>query len=182
MKRSTLTALICVLLIAFSALLSGCGAQNDPLCGVWAYNHDPETPVLTVNKNGKAVFDGETYAYESDSDFIYLTNDGETLTMRYELEKDGMNLYEMTVYTFEGDGTPDGLVGRWVNDQGWDFEFTAQGTFIEDGYFPGYYTVDEDAQTFKLIYNDHFFDTVCYYAIEGNTLRVEYPWPMVKAE
>ena len=183
MKSCRLTALISILLIAASVLLSGCGAQNnDPLCGAWAYNHAPETPVLTIENNGSAVFDGKSCACRSDDSFLYLTADGATTAMRYELNDDGMYLYEPTEYTYDGEGTPDGLVVRWVNEQGWDFEFTAQGTFIEDGYFPGRYSVNEAEDTFKLMYNDPFEDTTCYYHIDGKEMLVEYPWHMVRAK
>jgi hypothetical protein len=58
--------------------------------------------------------------------------------------------------------------------------FTDKGTFLEDGYFPGYYTVDEANSTLKLVYNDQFEDTICYFRLEGDKLYIEYPWPMVK--
>ena len=182
MKKFRQTALICVLLIAAAMLLSGCG-ENDPLCGEWAYIHDPETPVLTLEANGKAKFNGADYTFKSDDTYIKLASGGETLDMRYVLEDDGMYLYETTVYTYASEGTPNGLTGRWeCKAQNWTFEFTENGTFMEDAIFPGYYFADEAAGTIKLVYNDQFVDTVCYYTLSGNELRIEYPWRMVKAQ
>ena len=53
---------------------------------------------------------------------------------------------------YEGDGTPDGLVGLWKSKEKWSFEFTSEGTFKEDEYFPGHYSVDEGNKTFSLAY------------------------------
>ena len=39
---------------------------------------------------------------------------------------------------------------------------------------------EEGDSSFKLMYIDHFEDTVCYYTLDGNVLMVEYPWQMVK--
>jgi len=81
MKKFRQTALICVLLVTAAILLSGCGAE-DPLCGAWAYIHDPQTPVLTLENNGKATFNGTGYTYTSDDERLKLSSGGETLEMR----------------------------------------------------------------------------------------------------
>ena len=68
-----------------------------------------------------------------------------------------MYLFQNTTYTFDGEGVPDGLVGQWTcHPKNWKFEFTDSGTFLEDGYFPGNYVIDEKSKTLKLIYNDQW--------------------------
>lgn len=188
MKKAMSAFAILVLLMC--AFLTACGSapdtgpDADALRGVWAYNHDTETPILTLKANGHAKYKGAGYTYHSDGQYICLTAaDGTETALRYELNKDGMLLYESTAYTFDGDSLPADLVGKWVNEENhWSFEFTDHGTFMEDTYFPGYYTVDTDNATIKLIYNDHFEDTILHYSVSGNTLLIEYPWPMVKAK
>ena len=107
-------------------------------------------------------------------EFIYLTK---------EPNGDKLYIYEQTTYKYDGEGEPEGLIGQWsCAEKKWKFEFTDDGTFMEDGYFPGYYIVDEAEGSFKLIYNDRFEDTVCYYNITGDELLLEYPWCMVKAK
>ena len=157
-------------------------ATAESLMGNWAYIHDTENPVLAFSINRNAIFEGKLYTYDCDGDFINLTDEnGNVKKMRFVLDKDGMYLFKSTTYEFTGEGKPDGLIGVWeCKEQNWSFEFTKMGTFREDAYFPGYYTVDEAASTFKLIYNDHFEDTTCYYQLDGNKLTIEYPWRMVK--
>lgn len=164
--------------------LCGCGKSNNPLVGEWAYIHDPETTVLNLKDNGKADFKGQTFSYElKDGQICLKDENGKTTDLRYEENKDGFLLYEHTTYEYEGSETPSSIVGRWVDPVNkWSFEFTDQGTFSEDGYFPGYYTVNDDGKSVKLVYNDHFEDTTVYYTIDGNTLKIEYPWQMVKHE
>ena len=89
----------------------------------------------------------------------------------------------MSTYEYKDEGTPDGIIGNWYNaEKKWSFEFTSSGTFKEDGYFPGYYTLGEDGTSISLVYNDHFLDSTLYYSIDGNQLTLEYPWPMVEAQ
>lgn len=176
-----------VILAGMILLLAGCGGsaalspQAQALQGKWAYIHDEKTPILWLKGSGTAVLHDKKYTYNCDDEFITLTSGGETTALRYQWAGDDFYLYEQTVYTCEE--THDGLVGRWVSEKDhWSFEFTEQGTFNEDGYFPGHYTVNETEGTFKLMYNDPFEDTTCYYQINGNELLVEYPWHMVKAQ
>lgn len=173
------------LLLLGMLFVAGCGKTNSnvgELKGNWGYIHEPETTVLSVKENGKTVFEGKNYTIDVAEDFITLSSSGESEKMRYVLDKDGLLLYKNTVYYLEGDSS-DGIVGRWVGENGkWSFEFTENGTFQEDGYFPGYYAVDENSGVIKLMYNDHFEDTVCYYVVEGNKLTLQYPWRMVKSK
>ncbi len=150
----------------------------------WAYIHEPGTEILRLENDGKAVYKGENYDYIKDEGFITLTDgQGRDLKMRYVEEEGSMLLYERTAYQYrEVDGVKrDGLIGLWEDEEEhWTYEFTAKGTFLEDKIFPGYYFVDEEAGTIKLVYNDHFEDTYVYYQIDGDELIIEYPWPMVR--
>lgn len=179
---------ISVLLIAVLVILAGCASeelspQTKEIKGKWAYIHDEETVILNLKADGTAKFHDKDYTYDCDEQFIKLTADGETLNLRYYVDGDDIYIYEQTVYKYDGEGKPDGIAGLWTSaENNWEFEFTENGTFKEDGYFPGYYSVDEEAGTFKLVYNDQFEDTVCYYRISGDEMLLEYPWHMVKAK
>ena len=178
----------CILLAVMTmVMMCGCGDKIDgPFIGNWAYVHDTTVTVLSLEKNGKAVYQGNQYTYTADDTYLYLKSSKENIDLRYKMDGEKLYIYQTTEYTFAGEGSPDGIIGYWVcNPNKWSFEFTDQGTFKEDSYFPGYYTVDENEQTVKLVYNDHFEDTVFYYSIDGDTLTIEYPWetvPTQKAE
>lgn len=179
MKNTQTKLLLSVLLIVF--VLCGCGknANVGPIAGEWAYIHDTQTAAFVVKNDGKAILDKVSYTAAADDTYITLKDsDGNEEKLKYVLDKDGMLLYKNTTYTFSGD-TPSGIIGTWTHDK-WSFEFTEEGTFIEDGYFPGYYVVDEADKSIKLIYNDHFEDTTVYYEMNGNELLLQYPWRMVK--
>ncbi len=180
------TFLVIVLILL---LMTACGKNNTALseeaqgiCDSWAYIHDKETAIAVFHKDGTAQYEGEDYSFECDSQFIKLKNsEGETTKLRYSLDDEGMYLYSNNTYTFSGEGEPSGLIGEWsCAEKKWSYSFTEEGTFLEDGFFPGYYTVDDENSTFKLVYNDQFEDTVCYFRIEENKMFIEYPWRMVK--
>jgi hypothetical protein len=184
-----LPAFFAVVLVLLS--MTACGKiknatalSNEALgiCGSWAYIHDKETAIAVFREDGTAQYEGKDYSFECDSQFIKLKDkDGETTQLRYTLDDEGIYLYSNNTYTFSGDGEPDGLVGKWsCAEKNWSYTFTEEGTFLEDGYFPGEYTVDNENSTFKLVYNDQFEDTVCYFRLEENKLHIEYPWRMVK--
>lgn len=172
-------------------LMTACGKnKNDTaisnealgICGSWAYIHDQDTAIAIFHEDGTAQYEGKDYSFECDSQYIKLKDtDGETKQLRYTPDDKGMYLYSNNIYTFCGEGEPEGLVGEWsCADKNWSYSFTEAGTFLEDGYFPGYYTVDDENSTFKLVYNDQFEDTVCYFRLEENQLSIEYPWRMVR--
>ena len=185
--------IVSVLLALF---MTACGKNGDTepeiklsqeagnIFGSWAYIHDRETAVAVFREDGTAEDEGMKYSFDCDSQFIWLKDaENETIRLRYKPDDDGMYLYKNTIYTYSGEGEPKGLVGQWTcPETNWTFEFTSSGTFLEDGYFPGNYTVDEESKTVKLIYNDQFEDTVCYYRTEGKELYMEYPWRMVKTD
>ena len=184
MKPIRLIFLLLILLLSATLLLS-CGnvpltAEEENLVGKWAYSHDPKKAELTIRRDGKAVYGKKAYRFSIDSERITLTDAaGAELSLRYQLNEDGMLLYRQAVYIREEE--QDGITGLWsCPAENWSYQFTPQGTFLEDGVFPGYYSVDEEASTFKLMYSSHFEDTVCYYQLDGNSLLVEYPWQMVK--
>lgn len=156
--------------------------ESTAISGSWAYIHDNETAIAVFQNDGTAQYKGKYYSYECDSQYIKLKDtDGETIQLRYVLDDEGMYLYSNDTYTFSGEDEPYGLIGEWTcKEKNWSYIFTETGTFLEDGYFPGYYTVDYENLTLKLVYNDQFEDTVCYFRIEENKLHMEYPWRMVR--
>ena len=167
-------------------LLAGCGGGNvnsytQKLAGNWANTYDENVVDVVFRRNATAVYEGRECTFTADEQYITLTgDDGRETRLRYAFEGKTLYLYKEAKYSCTDH---DGIVGLWTGDNGkWSYEFTENGTFKEDGYFPGYYTVDESAGTFKLIYNDHFEDTVCYFTIDGDVLTVDYPWPMVKVK
>lgn len=171
-------------ILASAVSSSDLSPEAQKLCGKWAYIHDPENPSLVLSADGRAVLDGILYNYECDGQFITLKSIGrKDIKMRYVFEKENLYIYKTTVYKFQDKGKPEDLTGLWKNEENnWSFEFSDKGTFVEDGYFPGYYLVDAENGTFLLAYNDHFEDTTCYYNINGKNLTVEYPWLMVRAQ
>ena len=172
-----------VLLFLFMAalILTACGnTQEGPLSGKYAYIHDTEKAAL-VFRGDKVTLDGTKYSYTVDGEFVLLTRNGKTTPMRFLETKDGMYIYKTTVYTLTNGDVGKGILGKWDNAENkWSFEFNDKAEFLEDGIFAGHYFNDEEAGTFKLMYNDPVEDTVCYYTVDGETLTVEYPWPMVK--
>lgn len=185
MSKRRLFSLLTVLVLVCS-FFTGCGNDGpkveSPILGKWAYIHDDETMILQLKDNGVAIYHKEKYNFTDENGFLILKADGkEDLKLRYTIDGEDILLYEHEDYYYQGEGTPEGLVGLWENDETkWSLEFTSEGSFLEETYFPGYYTVDEENSSFKLMYTDKFEDTTCYYQIEGNTLHVEYPWKMVK--
>lgn len=173
-KFISLACMICVI----ASCLVGCGKTLYD--GEWAYIHDDKTLALKIN--GKtAEVDGVKCSVVAEGDVLKLNaKDGSVFEVGPADGNGDLTLYKFTTYEYEGDGTPDSIVGNWKSKEKWSFEFTADGTFNEDGYFPGHYSLDESNKTFSLMYNDHFIDTVCGYSIEGNELTIKYPWPMVK--
>ncbi|HKL79477.1 MAG TPA: hypothetical protein VJ888_03455 [Mobilitalea sp.] len=185
-KLKLMTTFFAVVLILL--LMTACDKNEDStteavgIYGSWAYIHDNETAIAVFREDGTARYEGKKYSFESDSQFIKLKDkDGETIQLRYVLDDEGMYLYSNNAYTFSGEGEPDGLLGEWeCTEEKWSYSFTDEGTFMEDDIFPGYYTVDDENSTFKLVYNDQFEDTVCYFQLEVNKLHIEYPWRMVR--
>jgi major membrane immunogen (membrane-anchored lipoprotein) len=191
MKRTTRLLPTFIVAMLMLILMTACGQNKNAaatsdealrVCGSWAYIHDKETAIAVFHEDGTAQYEGKDYSFECNSQFIKLTNsDGETIQLRYALDDEGMYLYSNNTYTFSGEGEPNGLVGEWsCAEKNWSYSFSEDGTFLEDGFFPGNYTVDDDNSTFKLVYNDQFEDTVCYFQLEENKLSIEYPWRMVK--
>lgn len=168
-------------------LLAGCGKKDTisgSFVGEWGYIHEPEVSALVLEADGDAVLDNVKYTYRSEDGKLVLTaKDGGAVTnMKYVADgDDGMYIYKTARYNYSGDGNAEGIIGVWNNDSSsMSFEFTGEGTFKEDGYFPGYYFEDTANHTIKLVYNDHFEDTVIYYSVDNNVLTVEYPWKMVR--
>ena len=153
----------------------------------WAYNYEPGTEVLWLGNDGSAVFKGAACRYEKDENYITLKAEtGESLKFRYGMKKDDLVIYEATAYHYvSGNATEENpLIGLWQGgaEDRLSYEFTDKGTYLEDGIFPGHYSVDGEQGTIKLMYNDHFEDTYIYYSFDDGKLVIEYPWPMVKTQ
>ena len=185
MGRKKIVLLAC-LLICLTIPCLACEKQTSPkVKESWAYVHDPGTEVLRLCEDGTAMFEGKNYKYAQDDQFITLTDDKNSVQkMRYVIQKDQMLLYQTTIYHYDGSGEHNGIEGVWKGGEAnrMSYEFTDQGTFMEDEVFPGHFAVDEEKGTIKLMYNDHFADTYLYYKLDGDELTVEYPWPMVKTQ
>lgn len=181
---------ICFILFAlclFSAF-SVCSFASDSseaeviLTGKWGYIHDPDTPSLIIKANGKAELDGKKYTYSIEDNHLVLTDKkGKSESLRFLIDDTGIYLYKNAVYQYDGEDEPSSLEGVWkCEEYHWSYEFTSSGSFKEDGFFPGYYTVNEEDSSFTLVYNDQFEDTTCFYQLNGSELTVSYPWRMVK--
>lgn len=170
--------------------LTGCGgkadvAQNEyeqALLGKWAYIHEPQEMVAVFKENGSAEFEKSKYQFSSDGQFINLVDDtNENLKLRYLQNNDKMYVYIQGLYTREEGTEGEGIVGVWrCEGKNWTFEFSAKGTFMEEGAMTGYYEVDEAAGTVKLMYGEALEDTIFYYKLTDEGLFVEYPWLMIK--
>ncbi len=184
--KKHLCAVLSLLLAA--VLLTGCGKSADlspqaqQLVGKWSYLYEPESAALVLKADGTAQYDGKSYdLFTYDGMILELScTDGPTAQIRCISDDEGLLVYRRTDYHCEA--VHDGLAGEWHSDEGgWSYAFNADGAFLEDGMFSGDYTIDEAAGTFCLRYADgQFADTLCFYSVSGDKLRVEYPWRMVK--
>ncbi|MBR5420401.1 MAG: hypothetical protein IK115_04565 [Lachnospiraceae bacterium] len=174
--------IIAVFLLMTLILTTACADKAER----WAYNHEPETEILSLNEgNGTALYKGVKYKYEKTPDRINLKDDkGETLSLRYVAEGDGMILYEASTYIRDGEGSqgPDSIVGDWKQENGWIFRFTAEGGFSEEDMFYGHYSLNEEQHSIKLMYDDPLEDAILYYTLDGDRLTIEYPWPLVRVQ
>ena len=179
-KASVLTLMVVVLSVGCVKTTIKQNSYEQALVGKWAYTHDLKKTVANFKTDGNAYFEGKKYTYSSDGAFISLENSSdEALNLRYVQNEDKMYVYIQSTYTRETAENADGIVGVWYcEDKKWTFEFTDKGTFMEDGALTGYYMVDEDAGTVKLMYGEALEDTVFYYKLSENELHVEYPWLM----
>ena len=195
MKMIKKTVLMLLLVSAFVML---CGCSKDITTESWAYNFDKTTAILNLNSDGTASYVLKVYedgkqvkktqnykSYKKDDSFITLTDaNGTELKLRYVKTVEGINLYEKTEYESLVRKDENGIAGVWAdkNNNNLFYEFTEDGTFSEDGYFTGKYTVDTKEGTINFVYDGDSSEAVLYYTISGNSMFVEYPWPMVHTE
>jgi len=175
-KTYVIVALVMVMLIPV-----GCGAKKTES---WAYDYETTDELLALYDDGKAVFEGKKYTYEKDDDSITLTDkDGNSVEHRYYMENDNMVFYIKSVYDYQGEGTPDSIVGNWKCGRN-IFRFTdeSKSEFSEEDIFHGHYLVDKENSSIKLMYTDPMPDTILYYSLDGNKLTIDYPWPLVKTQ
>ena len=176
MKKLKHFALIAVFTVML-AVLTACGVTAEK----WAYIHEPGEEILSLASNGKAVYKGTGYTYTKDDSYIHLKGkDNSTADLRYVMDGDRMILYEAAVYYREGGETEDGIYGLWKQENGRNlFQFTKDGKFSEENIFYGHYGLDKDNGTIKLMYDEPIEDALLYYTLEGDTLTIDYPWPLV---
>ncbi len=170
-----------VLLLCFSILLPAFAAGFPQ--GQWAVTSDAAAPILQLNEDGTALYDGSQYAWEDDGQFLLLKGDQEeVLHLRYQVTEKAPWIFKPMNYTRKEGTTGEGIRGVWNldgSDMGF-FEFSDKGTFLEDGLFDGTYKVDYEAGSFTLVYTKYLDDTVCYFTIDGDRMIVEYPWMLVE--
>ena len=158
----------------------------------WAYMEDDKTPCLKLYEDGTAAFREARFtagtkltkykSYEWTDTTLKLTaEDGTVTEMRYYDTESKRYLYQKLTYDFYKGEDKDTLIGAWIRDNEWSFQFSDKGTFLEDGLWAGYYTVGED-HSIKLVYDTQgaFPDTTLYYSLENGKLILDYPFGMVK--
>ncbi len=168
-----------LVILSIAVIATGCGRKTES----WAYSHEPTKETIALYDNGKAVYKGVGYRYVKDDSYITLIDkDKNEIKLRYTMGKDGMTLYEKSTYKLAEGEKHDGLVGNWVQDNGWSYVFTDDGEFSEEGIFFGHYSVDEDDSCIRLMYNDPIEDAYLYYTLNDDELIIDYPWPMTKTQ
>lgn len=178
MKRINIFTFGISVLLSVS-ILSGCGYKTEK----WAYTHAPDEQIIALSDNGMADYKGSKYTYTRDDTFITLKDaNGEEESLRYEMNGDQMTLYEESTYTRQGEAGDGSVVGVWTQDNGWSYQFTEDGSFSEENIFFGHYSVDENSNCIRLMYDDPIEDAYLYYTLSGDKLTVAYPWPMVRIE
>ena len=196
MKRIKKTVLT-LLLISIFVFLYGC-SKNTVVDESWAYNFDKTTEILKLKPDGTATYVIKSYengkqvkllasfpSYIKDDQFITLKDkENNELKLRYNKTDAGIDLYEKNEYAPAVRKSETGIAGVWVdvNCSDYFFEFTEDGTFLEDGYFTGKYTLDEKEGKINFTYDGDSSQAVLYYTLEGDSLYIEYPWPMVPTE
>lgn len=172
-RHFVLTAVTVLIL----AVLAGCGVTTER----WAYIHEPGEEILSLASNGKAVYKGFEYSYTKDDSYIHLKGKDASVTdLRYVMDGEKMVLYETAIYYREGGETADGIAGLWKQENGRNlFQFTKDGKFSEENIFYGHYGLDKDNGTIKLMYDEPIEDALLYYTLDGDTLTIDYPWPLV---
>lgn len=195
-------AILCLLLALILCLSAGCEDKknkdgekagekvDENIAERWAISSERDEPVMIFYKDGTADFYGTKYkSYEVGTQFINFTSEDGTVTpIRYYEETDTEGTLRRFVYRssdyklvpglLEGDGP---VVGYWQCG-GLTYQFTAKGTFLEDGALPGHYTVFQanGESGIVLSYDGHLSDTILFYKLNGDTMTVDYPWALVK--
>jgi len=202
MKRMKKPAFALIIVMLLTMCLTGCSNTDDNTeKGVkesWAYNFDETKEVIRLNEDGTAMYQVKSFkdnvqvskatkfdSYTKDDKYITLKNADTEIKLMYEPYEKGIMLYEKSTYKYSANSLnpqQDGSVlGLWEST-GTDklfYEFSDQGTFMEDGVFVGEYKWDKEAGTVTLNYYDEVPSTTFYYIIEGDIMTVDYPWPMV---
>ena len=169
------TTLIILALTMVMLIPTGCGSANK--IESWARDYEPTEEYLALYDDGKAVFEGKDYTYVKDDDSITLTDkDGNSIDEK-------MVFYIASVYEYQDEGEPDGIVGNWAcGNNVFRFLPAPKLEFSEEDAFYGHYSVDEANSSVKLMYDAPLPDATFYYSLAGKELTIDYPWPLVKTQ
>ena len=183
MSKNRIISYLCII-CSLVILCTACSSDEEKvteLTGSWAAIYDTKTEVINLKKDGTVRYGDKKYdSYSLDNGWVTL-NGKESLKMRYILKDEKVVFYEPRIYTLTETNTPGTIIGLWECGESY-FEFNSIGQFLEDGFFSGTYSVDEENGTITLAYEGPFDNTVFYYKLENDTLTAEYPWTAVPTE
>ena len=189
-RKSLVRIIAFALMCALCMACAGCDGSNNSTAKPtlddsnvkewWAFDPSDAKPSLIVRKDGTAQYKNVEYARCEITDNSYRLTDekGAVLDLEFRDAENG-NRYIYDVWEYErteGDKGPS-VVGVWECGNNY-YEFSAKGTFQEDGVFFGHYSVDVNAGTIRLMYERDLSDTVMYYHIENDHMTVRYPFIM----
>ena len=176
------TTLIILALTMVMLIPTGCGSANK--IESWARDYEPTEEYLALYDDGKAVLEGKDYTYVKDDDSITLTDkDGNSIEHRYYIDNEKMVFYIASVYEYQDEGEPDGIVGNWAcGNNVFRFLPAPKLEFSEEDAFYGHYSVHEANSSVKLMYDAPLPDATFYYSLTGKELTIDYPWPLVKTQ
>ncbi len=179
MKKKTISVLTAFALTAV-ILVAGCSKKtpDNDYVGKWRYSYDTNKVSMKIENGGKASLDGEKYSYTEKDDGLVLENErGDVVKVRFKDNNE--NIYVYKSMNFAPKGSTEGLYGEWECGNN-SFVFTKDGMFLEDGYFPGYFVINEEASSVILVYIDQFETTAVPFRLEEDRLIIDYPWEMMK--
>ena len=193
--RKTVVRILSLLLVCMLCMAcTGCKGSNNSTAKPtwdatnvsewWAFDPSDDGPALIVRKDGTASYKGVEYKKCEVTDNMYkLTDDkGAVLELEYKDTENGNRyIYDIWEYDRTDGAKGPSVVGVWESGNNY-YEFTAKGTFQEDGVFFGHYSVDVNAGTIRLMYERDLADTLMYYHIENDHMTVRYPFIMYRFE
>lgn len=185
MKFQRMIRYTTLILLALCLVTAAAAETVTGLAGEWVYRDIPDVTVLTLNEDGTAYYAGTDLTWLDEGLDILLTDsEGAVFQLVYAIEGANMVVWLPSVYTRDAEtGEAGSIVGTWKvgGDSLSSFVFREDGQFAEDDVFAGNYVIDPENGRITLQYQDGFFkDTVMLYALEGDTLLIEYPWVLTR--